>query len=95
MADEHPGVVHGQVGQAVLPGVGQVLRQAQVALVHVGVARGGGEAHAMQLVEQLLVDFHTEQAAEQAVRCGALFDQLDQLVHGSLLCGGVGVLSHG
>ena len=60
VADEHPGVVHGQVGQAVLPGVGQVLRQAQVALVHVGIARGGGEAHAVQLVKQLLVDFHAE-----------------------------------
>ena len=95
MADEHAGVVDGQVGQAILPGVGQVLRQTQVSFVHIGVACGGGEAHAVQVVEQLLVDFHTEQAAEQAVRCGALLDQLDQLVHGSLLCGGVGVLGHG
>ena len=95
MADEHAGVIDGQVGQAVLPGVGQVLRQAQVALVHIGVACGGGEAHAVQLVKKLLVDFHAEQAAEQAVRCGALLDQFDQIIHGSLLCGGVGVLGHG
>ena len=93
VADEHARVIHGQVGQAVLPGVGQVLRQAQVTLVNIGVARGGGEAHTVQLVKQFLVDFRAEQAAEQAVRCGTLLNQLDKLVHGCLF-GGVGVLGH-
>ena len=81
VADEGAHVVDGQVGDGVFPGVGQVARDAQVALVHVGIAGGGGEAHAAQLLEHLFVDFNAEQARQQTVRGGALLVDLDELVH--------------
>ena len=90
MADEHAHVVDGEVGDAVVPGVAQVRGQQAVAFVHIFVARFGGEAHAVQLVEQGLVNLNAVQARQQAVRGGALLVQLDELLHGSFVGEGFG-----
>ena len=50
----------------------------------------GGEAHAVQLVEQGLVNLYAVQARQQAVRGGALLVQLDELLHGSFVGEGFG-----
>ena len=90
VSDEHAHVVDGEVGDAVVPGVAQVRGQQAVALVHVLVARLGGEAHAAQLVEKGLVHLHAVQARQQAVRGGALLVQFDELLHGRFVDEGFG-----
>ena len=76
----------------------QILEQ-RVALVHVLVARLGGEAHAAQLVEEGLVHLHAVQARQQAVRGGTLLVEGDELLHrgfvGEGLGGGCGCVGHG
>ena len=62
VSNEHAHVVDGEVGDAVVPGVAQVRGQQTVAFVHIFVTRVGGEAHAVQLVEQGLVNLHAVQA---------------------------------
>ena len=78
VADEGPHVIDGQVGNGVGVGPGQVGGDGAVAGVHGGVARGGREAHGLQLGQELLVHFHAVEAGEQAVHRGALGGELGQ-----------------
>ena len=49
MADEGTHVIDGQIGDGVGVGARQVGGDGAVAGIHGGIARGGGEAHGLQL----------------------------------------------
>ncbi len=49
VADEGTHVIDGQIGDGVGVGAGQVGGDGAVAGIHGGIARGGGEAHGLQL----------------------------------------------